>query len=971
MRKLLSFALVLLMIVPLCMFPASAAITADTSWYNSSKTEFVLTTPEQLMGFATLTGLLDDFKGKTVKLGADIVFNTGNAADWAETAPANTWKPVTGFAGTFDGQGHSISGLYVKSNTGKAGFIGTMTKTAVLQNFKVLNSYFCDTSSVYIASGVLASGAGLVRNVYSNAIVHADGYHVGGIVAHCTDAITVESCWFDGKITCGIRYAAGIVANAIGKDVTIKHCLNTGTIHTDQQNMSSLSHVGGIFGRQDAGRTVIIDCLNLGKVTSKYDNDGITDAIGSLVACVVQPTGYLEIKDSWASVESCRFVIGSNYGTNPDSAQDYGTMSEQMFTGYSAYVNTDLDFENYWAVDLDGHPIPQVFCEGEMPKLYDLTTPSVNEAELKLDGKFGPKWTVTLELPEGVDKEDVTLGALIAPTKILPAGVPLNVFNKEFDYLGDKWPVANVEAKVYRESDADTLVATFVITDMDDETARMNFTIAPYATFKTEDGDIVMYGNQSDVTFYKEAALTAQNSATSAADKAKIEAVLAPIDEKIGAKFPVREDWSEIAEFEQVPAFMAGDKLSQALDYGVGNWRIEILGTSDDDYFAYLELLEKVGFKKVYDNGDEGINDTVYTHMYQKGDLTVTVIDIAYQNKVYITAAYNEPLSEHLFDNFKSEAVAGAKNELHLVETYWFGSSIIIKLKNGHYIVNDGGTEQELGYLLDYLEEITPGDAKPVIEAWTCSHFHRDHIDNMFLFLRNPANVDRVYVEGLYANIPGEFVVKNYAGIQAEIDMFVQMSSLLKSTDGGHPEIYRMQTGQRYFFCDVSMEVLLAQEQIDPSTYTNGFNDTSTWLMFYIDGQNVSIGGDSSQVNMEWLMDTYEKSFLDFDVFETLHHDENTWDEFTDYCTYKTVIHANPGWPAKDGYSASKKLNAKAEAAGGEWMSNKNGTVVLTFPYTVGSYTQRDSFDWIYHVGQERPWTSNAEPDRNHVNIIK
>ena len=201
--------------------------------------------------------------------------------------------------------------------------------------------------------------------------------------------------------------------------------------------------------------------------------------------------------------------------------------------------------------------------------------------------------------------------------------------------------------------------------------------------------------------------------------------------------------------------------------------------------------------------------------------------------------------------------------------------------------------------------------------------------------------------------------------------MFVQMSGLLKSTDGGHPEIYRLQTGQRYFFCDVSMEVLLAQEQIDPSTYTNEFNDTSTWLMFYIDGQNVSIGGDSSQVNMEWLMDTYEKSFLDFDVFETLHHDENTWSVFTDYCTYKTVIHANPNWPVAQGYSPSKNLNAKAEAAGGEWISNKEGTAVLTFPYTVGSYRRVDSFDWIYHVGETRPVNANSSVDRNHVNIIK
>ena len=967
MRKLLSFALVLLMIVPLCMFPASAAYTADRSWYNATATEFVLTTPQQLLGLASISGVLDDFNGKTIKLGADIEFNTGKAADWAETAPANVWKPIANFAGTFDGQGHTVSGLYMKGD-GAVGFFDSITTKALVKNLSVVNSYFYTTG--YIAAGVIAKGTGTVSNVYSDAIVHADGYHAGGIVAYCTADITVDSCWFAGQVSVGVRYAAGIVGNCMGKNVTIKHCLNSGLVFGDQQEMANLTHIGGMVGRQDAGKCIIEDSLNVGRIQSKYDDDGFYDEIGSMVGAVRHADGGVYLTNCWATAESCSNIIGGNMSTKTDQTQDCNLVLDDLLNGYGAYINTTLDFENYWAVNLDGYPIPQGLYKGEMPKLYDLTTPSVNEAELKLEGNYGPKWTVTLKIPEGMDKDDITLGALIAPTKIIPEGLTMHLQAESFNYRGEDWPVANVEAKVYRESDAGTLVATFVITDMDDETARMNFTILPYAIFKTEDGPIEIYGKQTDFTFYKEAALAAQSSSTSAADKAKIEAVLAPIDEKIGAKFPVREDWSEVAEFEQVPAFMAGDKLSQAIDYGVNNWRIEITGTSDDDYFAYLELLEEVGFKEVYNNGELGINDTVYTHMYQKGDLTVTVIDIAYKNQVYITAAYDEPLSEHLFDNFKSEAVAGAKNELHLVETYWFGNSIIIKLKNGHYIINDGGTEQELGYLLDYLEEITPGDAKPVVEAWICSHFHRDHIDNMFLFLRNPANVDRIYVEGLYANIPGEFVVSQYAGIQAEIDMFRMMTGVLKTTDGGHPEIYRMQTGQRYFFCDVSMEVLLTQEQIDPSTYTNEFNDTSTWVQFYLDGQNVSIPGDSSRVNMQWLMDVYEKDFLDFDVFVTPHHDENTWTTFNNYCKYKTVLHANLGYPS-DRLTASLALDAKAVAAGGEWMSNTEGTVVMSFPYTVGSYKRLPKTDWIYHVGKTRPLYAADPVDRNHVNIIK
>ena len=51
----------------------------NTQWYNDSETEFVLTTAGELKGLATLTKT-HDFSGKTIKLGADITLNEGDAA---------------------------------------------------------------------------------------------------------------------------------------------------------------------------------------------------------------------------------------------------------------------------------------------------------------------------------------------------------------------------------------------------------------------------------------------------------------------------------------------------------------------------------------------------------------------------------------------------------------------------------------------------------------------------------------------------------------------------------------------------------------------------------------------------------------------------------------------------------------------------------------------------------------------------
>jgi hypothetical protein len=53
---------------------------ADTKWYKKSETEFTITTPEQLAGLAKLVNGGNDFYGKTVNLGADIMLN--DTAGW-------------------------------------------------------------------------------------------------------------------------------------------------------------------------------------------------------------------------------------------------------------------------------------------------------------------------------------------------------------------------------------------------------------------------------------------------------------------------------------------------------------------------------------------------------------------------------------------------------------------------------------------------------------------------------------------------------------------------------------------------------------------------------------------------------------------------------------------------------------------------------------------------------------------------
>ena len=80
------------------------------AWYHENGTEFTISTAEELFELAELSKHYD-FKDQTIKLNADIVINEGNAADWEFEYPEYIWEPIDNFAGTFDGQGHTISGV--------------------------------------------------------------------------------------------------------------------------------------------------------------------------------------------------------------------------------------------------------------------------------------------------------------------------------------------------------------------------------------------------------------------------------------------------------------------------------------------------------------------------------------------------------------------------------------------------------------------------------------------------------------------------------------------------------------------------------------------------------------------------------------------------------------------------------------------------------------------------------------------
>lgn len=274
------------------------------------------------------------------------------------------------YTGTFDGQGHTVSGLNITSLGGrqKLGLFG-VAQDAVIENLTVrgnidltgVRSY--DTTTGYIIGGVLGSGEGggvTIRSCVSQVDISvsfvndqkAQNSAVGGLVGRLSGSGSHEitNCRNEGRIYTafepGAYYLGGSGGNGgqggivgfIGASAQLECCVNTGTVYAGRA-----AGVGGIVGNAgDSGVTITLNqCANQGAVSN--DTGGVLLRKGGTGGIIgLAPTGSV-------TVSSCY-----NTGAVAGSAIVGGILGgEKGEHTSSQYGNQNLTLENcYNAGDL-------------------------------------------------------------------------------------------------------------------------------------------------------------------------------------------------------------------------------------------------------------------------------------------------------------------------------------------------------------------------------------------------------------------------------------------------------------------------------------------------------------------------------------------------------------------------------------------------------------------------------------------
>ena len=279
---------------------------ADKSWYdpNDVKKEYTFTTANQILGLIAIREESEGaitFEGITFKLGKNIVFNKlkkgvsvlSSLDDLQTTYKWTTSTSSYHFKGTFDGQGHYISGvLFQAGGSGAKGLLGGLGGNAVIKDFSLVNTYMTTpTESGKNRMGSIAAVVGsgsnvLFHNVYSDAIIvppsdTAPAFsYVGGFlgqIAAKNATVTFNYCTFAGEIRAKGDGVGGFVGQTSysSANVYLSNCINAGKLEGNK-------YVGGLIGYIKAATLYVNNCANIGDITAGRCSGGL---IGTISIC--------------------------------------------------------------------------------------------------------------------------------------------------------------------------------------------------------------------------------------------------------------------------------------------------------------------------------------------------------------------------------------------------------------------------------------------------------------------------------------------------------------------------------------------------------------------------------------------------------------------------------------------------------------------------------------------------------------
>ena len=309
----------------------------DKGYTDDGQGNYTVTSAEGLKNIAKLVNEQWNL-GINITLTADIDLSGTN------------WTPIGidynhRYAGTFDGGGHTITGLAVTGSDNYAGLFGYIDEGGTVKDVTLKDVKTATTNSDGYAGGVAGYSYGNIENCSVSGSVSGSGSssdvggvvgcQIGGSITGCNSSATVNGMGSVGGVVGQTNLGAILTACYATKDVTL------------ESNNSNSTYAGGVVGYNGGG--TLTACYATGSVTGSGSGTiyvgGVTgdNASGTLTACY-HATGTVSGPDG-----ATGGVAGRNFKGLPysgiitacywgDNGQTQGIGEDQVGTGGTTQV---------------------------------------------------------------------------------------------------------------------------------------------------------------------------------------------------------------------------------------------------------------------------------------------------------------------------------------------------------------------------------------------------------------------------------------------------------------------------------------------------------------------------------------------------------------------------------------------------------------------------------------------------------
>lgn len=333
-------------------------LNKDKGFTIDKEGNYNVTTAEGLKAVADIAN--SDNLGINITLTADI-----NLKDITWTPIGTDLTNSYSYKGTFDGGGHTISGLTVTGSNQYAGLFGCIGDGGTVKNVKLEKVQITSDYQYAYVGGVAGNNDGAIENCSVSGSVSGNstynsvggvvGYQWGGSITGCSSSATVQ----------GTGSVGGVVGQT-NSSATLTACYSTENV-TLESNNSNSTYAGGVVGYN--GASTLTACYATSKVTGTGTGSGSiyvggvtgSNDLGTLTAC------YHATGDVTGASRSTGGVVGRNYKDNSGSS---------IVT--ACYWNGTVTDDNGIGNDMVGN--------GEATKVADDWTDAVTQMNKALSG---------------------------------------------------------------------------------------------------------------------------------------------------------------------------------------------------------------------------------------------------------------------------------------------------------------------------------------------------------------------------------------------------------------------------------------------------------------------------------------------------------------------------------------------------------------------------------------------------------